>query len=720
LSECLTITEEQQYRAQRAEALNNAGIIYRQVGQYDEALAKLTDSLILKQALLDKPGEARTLHNIGIVYANQGKFQEALAKFEESLKIKRTLPGQDGVESVLIDTGITYGDLGDYSKALSTLNETLRLATSTGNKQLEATVQTNLSALYLKMRQDAPAQESAERALALAQSLESDDLALGPYAHLGLLHLRKREWREAADAYRNAIKLIELLRARTVESSLQISFFQKYISPYYGLVESLLELGQRTEEAFATSERAKARTLVELLSAGKATPTKELSDVDRQRELELNAAVVAATDLLDRAESRPDGDAGQIASLRRTLHQARLEYDDFRRRIFLTHSDLQTQRAQFEPATLVQLNQVLFSKQPELCLFSYVVGDGKVFLFAITRGKGINSPALLRVYPLKTEAGADLTTEALAALVNDFRKRCASESGVYKPLARDLYKLLIAPAEGELTGKTHLVITPDRILNTLPFQILIDGQSKHLIESLSISFAPSATALLEMLKLSDKRKMTRPGSMSLFVMGRTTFPDQAKYRSRELPWAGEQVDSIASLFHVRAYKDREATKNKAIAEMGKARYVHFATHGELNEVSPMYSAIVLGKDDGNDGMLYARDLLDMNLQADLIVLSACETALGQQTNGEGLLGLQWSLFVAGVSSSVVTQWSVRADSTRDLMVKFYEPLANKATNVKVLMARGEALRRAQLSLLNSPQYSHPYHWGPFILIGDWR
>jgi CHAT domain-containing protein len=202
-----------------------------------------------------------------------------------------------------------------------------------------------------------------------------------------------------------------------------------------------------------------------------------------------------------------------------------------------------------------------------------------------------------------------------------------------------LYKLLLAPAKNELKDRSHVVIIPDGILNALPFQALIDEQNKHFIESHTVSYAPSVTALIQMMRLADKKRKSKTNTLPLFAMGRGTFPDQAQYRNLELPKAEEQVKSIARLFGVAALTGNEATKAKAIASMGTARYVHFATHGELNEVAPMESAIVLGKGAGDDGMLYARELVDMDLQAELVVLSACDTGLGQQVNGEGILGL---------------------------------------------------------------------------------
>jgi CHAT domain-containing protein len=134
----------------------------------------------------------------------------------------------------------------------------------------------------------------------------------------------------------------------------------------------------------------------------------------------------------------------------------------------------------------------------------------------------------------------------------------------------------------------------------------------------------------------------------------------------------------------------------------------------------MESAIVLGKSADDDGMLYARELVDMDLQAELVVLSACNTGLGQPVNGEGIVGLTWALFVAGTPSSVVTQWKVTDDAMNKLMLEFYRQMRLSGTNGQPAISKAEALRRAHLSLMKNDAYKHPYHWAPAVLVGDWR
>lgn len=205
----------------------------------------------------------------------------------------------------------------------------------------------------------------------------------------------------------------------------------------------------------------------------------------------------------------------------------------------------------------------------------------------------------------------------------------------------------------------------------------------------------------------------------------------------QLPGTLLEARSIRSDFTgARVYTGAAAQEATAKREAGKYRYLHFATHGFFNDAAPLLSAIVLALPDpksGDDGFLTAREIFDLNLNADMVVLSACNTARGEKRSGEGIIGLTWALFAAGAPTQVVSQWSVNDDSTAALMQRFYANLTQKH------MAKGAALRQAALSVRNgtapgkhanpkskrptdarNPKWSHPYYWAPFILMGDWR
>src|SRR5262249_54214323 len=188
-----------------------------------------------------------------------------------------------------------------------------------------------------------------------------------------------------------------------------------------------------------------------------------------------------------------------------------------------------------------------------------------------------------------------------------------------------------------------------------------------------------------------------------------------------LPEADEEVHALGRLYGAmrsKVYVGAEAREDRVKAEAGRADILHFATHGTLNNASPMYSHLALARGDENeDGLLEAWYLMQMELKADLAVLSACETARGRYGAGEGVIGLTWALFVAGVPSTVVSQWKVESASTRELMLGFHQHL--RAPSHKPV-TKAEALREAALKLMKNPATSHPFYWAGFVLVGDCR
>jgi CHAT domain-containing protein len=292
----------------------------------------------------------------------------------------------------------------------------------------------------------------------------------------------------------------------------------------------------------------------------------------------------------------------------------------------------------------------------------------------------------------------------------------------------------------------HLIVCPDQFLYDLPFGALIaPGQTEPLLTMHAVSLAPSVTVLGEWLKA--KPRSAEPPR--LLALGNPALPPaevkvaqlppdssrprQLTYpvppwrgesrRTREgewvsLPFAEKEVQELAGLYGERAaVRVGEAAQEAWVkAEAGQYRILHFATHALLDNAAPMYSFLLLsqtGDMGGEDGCLLAREVLEQRWNADLVVLSACQTARGRKAGGEGILGMSWACLVAGARQVVATQWSVRDDSTRALMVQFHrELLAGKSP--------AEALRQAQVFVMRQGEWAAPYHWAGFVLIGPGR
>jgi CHAT domain-containing protein len=354
-------------------------------------------------------------------------------------------------------------------------------------------------------------------------------------------------------------------------------------------------------------------------------------------------------------------------------------------------------------------------------LLEYVVTDDATYLFVVTKPHG-RTAAETKVFTIPIKH-ADLAKQ-----IENFRRRLAERNLNFRASSHKLYDLLLKPARALLGGKSSLVIAPGDRLWDLPFQALLDDAGRYLIERSAVSYAPSLTVLREMRARSDRRR-DGVATSTLLALGNPLIGQETVERARlslrdgklhPLPEAEAEVRALGRLYGARrskVYIGPAAREDRLKAEAGQARIIHFATHGVMNNAAPLYSYLALAQGDKNeDGLLEAWELMRLDLKADLAVLSACETARGRTSAGEGVIGLTWALFVAGTPATVVSQWEVESASTRDLMLAFHRQL--RATRAAGKLTKAESLRQAALKLMKNPQTYHPFYWAGFVLVGD--
>jgi CHAT domain-containing protein len=300
--------------------------------------------------------------------------------------------------------------------------------------------------------------------------------------------------------------------------------------------------------------------------------------------------------------------------------------------------------------------------------------------------------------------------------------------------ARLLFRLLLAPVVGELGGLRRLVIVPDGLLYYLPFDALV-GHPRRVLEDFAIAYAPSATAYSLMVRA--KREQHRTAGRELLAFGDPQFRAGGRrsnaegpalvrsiYRSTgftfpPLPNSRTEVAGIASLFpegQQKTYLGASATKSSLFSEkLDSYRRLHFATHAMLDERTPAQCGIALTPDGSkdDDGILRMNEIVEMKLNADLVVLSACQSGLGKLVRGEGMIGLTRAFLYAGAGSVVVSLWKVDDLATSVFMQKFYKRMQEGA-------GIPAALRQAKLDMMGSgvPAYRNPYYWAPFVVTGS--
>jgi CHAT domain-containing protein len=317
----------------------------------------------------------------------------------------------------------------------------------------------------------------------------------------------------------------------------------------------------------------------------------------------------------------------------------------------------------------------------------------------------------------------------LEETVRRFRDRIANRRPGFQEFATSLYDQLLKPAAAQLKGIDSLVIVPDGILWALPFQALQSSANRYLIEDYTISYAPSLGVLREMVKKT--RRVSRESTTTLLALGNpkigTETADKATFALMDetlvpLPEAERRVRALGRLYGPRAsriYVGADAREELLKQEAGRYRILHIATHGIINHSSPLYSQLVLATspdNPGEDGLLEAWELMNLDLNADLVVLSACDTGRGRVGEGEGMIGFSWALFVAGCPAVVVSQWKVESGSTASLMIDFHKVLTGLRGSHKT--SKAAALRQAGLKLLKSTRYRHPFYWAPFVVVGN--
>ena len=340
-------------------------------------------------------------------------------------------------------------------------------------------------------------------------------------------------------------------------------------------------------------------------------------------------------------------------------------------------------------------------------LLEYLVSDDAVLLYVFTKSNGA-----VEFQTYKISIGR----EELTRRIGRFRQKLAERNVLFAADSQAIYELLVRPAAAQLAGKTNLTIVPDDGLWELPFQALQSAENRYILDDASVSYSPSLTTLREM---RGNPRTADSSSQKLLAFGNpTSGATNINVNFTALPEAERQTNTLKNLYganHVSVFNRRQADETVLKRETANGfSTLHLATHGVLDNNSPLNSYVLLAPNEasGDDGKLEAWEILEMNLSSDLIFLSACETARGQSRSGEGLIGLSWSLMVAGARNVVVSQWKFESASTTDLTIDFYKSLKQNVSK------KPEALRQAALKLRRNPSTAHPFYWAGFVLIGE--
>ncbi len=713
--------EEEKHRRGMAAALSALAAVYENQKNFQQALVCTERALAIAQDAGDNIQIAMSRHSVGYYHQALGDYERALEIYQELLKQLEGFGDRAGTAAMRVQIGGVFAAQGRYAEALKYHQQSLPEIEAANERLVKIQAIRAIGYDYLALGKYAEAKPFIERAVSLSRQTGLQFQLWGALTHLGYCQIELNQPLKARQSFDEAISIIEKLRAQTAGGiEEQLRYFENRLDAHHGII-SLLVRENQTREALIFAERAKARVLLDVLQDGRAGIQKLMTVEEQEQERFLKSELTRLNIQLTHATQSDKPDDEGASEFKSQLERARLNYEAFQNSLYAAHPELKTHRGEAPLIDADDLTALL--PDAKSALLEYAVTDDSLYLFAITKAAG-KAESEIKVYTLP------IKRDALGKQIEAFRHQLATRDLGFRSSATKLYNLLLKPAAAQLRGKTTLVIAPDDTLWDLPFQALLASSNRFLIEEAAISYAPSLTVLREMTK---RRKNQSRDSATLLALGNPLIGKETVNRATlarrdekldPLPESEQEVKALGRLYGAsrsKVYIGAEAREDRIKSEAGEAGILHFAAHGMLNNASPMYSHLALAEGGANeDGLLEAWELMQMDLKADLAVLSACETARGRIGAGEGMIGLSWAMFIAGVPSIVVSQWKVESAGTRDLMVSFHRALIPQPGVGNLQPTKTGALRQAALKLMKNPQTSHPFYWAGFVLVGDGR
>lgn len=710
LNQALIIVKTLSDPTAAAELLNSIGVLYIEQEDYSQAKKHFDESLQIYLSTKNQREAARVLLNLGVIEQRQENYEQALTQFKLSLQTAKTTQSIDVMIAAGEGIGVVLTAKKDFGAALEALNASLAIAKATKDRTRQTELMWRSAETYYAMGDYARAVLLAEEAVALAREAHLPKLTYLSTTTLGQSYAAQNKIELATKTLIDAIEQADAMRdqvaGREVERQL---FFENKVSDYNTLIDLLIKQG-RVVDALLYAERAKGRVLLDVLSGGKVDLAKAFTSSEKKESERLNRRISEINDLI-RAQEANSAPA-TATSLYKQLDDARLDYRSFEDALYTSHPELRVRSGRTAALTNGDMNSLGLDR--DCAYLEYVVSKEGVRLFVLTYDHSDGTPNL-QAYPLP------IKPDELTAKVNQFHDRLANRHPDYAAASHDLYSLLVKPASGQIANKGTICIIPDGVLWNLPFQALMSSSGHYLLEDHALYYAPSLSVLREM---SKETTGTEKSAASLIAFGNPVIGKDVQ-RNEELcplPEAETEVATVASTFGSAGSKvliGREASEKSFRTLAPTYSMIHLATHGIIDNRQPLYSYLLLTKTDGdpeNDGLLEAREIMNMNLHADLAVLSACETANGRISPGEGVMGMSWAFFVAGTRSMLVSQWKVNSVSTSQLMKNFYQAVYSRREIGNGQKAN--ALRDAALKIRRDRHYGHPFYWSGFVLVGN--
>ena len=778
LDAALPIAREVHDPETEADILNNSGLLLSSIGRRDEAITMLSAAVPLARDVGSLDVEAALHHNIGQAYWHLGDSARSLESYERSMVVKRKMGSPRRLANTLSSMAGVHFTLGDETKALATVREALELWEVSGSRPGTARSLAVLGRIQHASGDTASAAEAFAQATPLLRKVgdrAGEGSVLASWAEidiekgeldsaLGKLEEALRLSRAAADrrnearvlatrarAFRAAGKLgeaiasiaeaVDLVEAEggTIARPDLRSSYLAVVRRYYDLyIELLLQGGDEasaSSAAFRVSERARSRALLEGLAESAAQIRKGIDPGLAERERSVQAEINAREAY--RARVAGSGKTAEAENAKREINALieswRMIQAEIRR-----SSPAYAALKMPEPATAESVRSALLD--PETALIEYYLGEENGYAWVIS-AESISVhrlPARAEIEGIARE-WHDLLSRERTGLSPTQRARLERELASSGEL---LSAAVLGPFVASLSGKRLLVVA-DGALHYVPFAALpLPGSGEPLLTRYEIAHLPSASVVQTFGRESGNEGPAP--TVAVFadpvfskddprLTGRAQLAAQSSSLTRDeerrlpggilprLRFSRREAEAIVAAAPGSAFEalDFAASKQTLISDrLRRFGIVHIATHGALNTEHPELSGIVLSLFDerGNkvDGFLRLHEIYNLELDAEMVVLSACKTALGKEIHGEGLVGVTRGFMYAGASRVISTIWNVDDRASARLMARFYDGVLTSRT------APAAALREAQLSMYREARWRDPHYWAAFGLYGEWR
>ena len=768
--QALAIKRELKDRGGEGFTLMNLGVAYASLGRYEKAVEYSEQGLAISRDTKARFMEGRTLSDLGKTYNAMGFPEKAIEYLEQALAINREVRDRMVEGYTLSTLGSAYHQRGVTEKAIEYYEQALVIYREIKRRPQEGSALNSLGELYRGQRQYEKAAQYSEQALAISREVKNPVYELQALSNLARTDSELGNLAQARSRIEEGLRVAESVRSEIVSPVSRASLLACVQSSYQLYTDILMRQHKSDPSkgldalAVEVSERQRARSLLDLLTEA-GTDLRQGVDstlIERERSL--------AKQLNDKAQARA-ATPEQAASLKREVSQLET---DLERAQAAIRKNSPHYAALTQPQPL-KLREIQAQLDADTLLLEYALGENRSYVWAITKDsltsyelpkEEIIRKSALVVHALLTARSTNKSGES--ALQR--RDRITQAEAQLPAAAQSLSQTLLAPLAAQL-GDKRLVIVADGALQYIPFAVLPDPSSTAigsrqsappLIVNHELVSMPSASALAiqraelagrqlapKMLAViadpvfdrSDQRFTTRVSEASDNAQTRTLTPnsertlehlaekqdDKGGFTTRKLviprlAYTRLEADQLLALSpktsNFRAIDFQASRATVLSSDLGQYRYVHFATHGLLDTERPGLSALVLSMVDSQgkqqDGFLRANDIFNLKLPAELVVLSACQTGLGKEIKGEGLVGLTRGFMYAGAARVVVSLWSVNDKATAELMTKFYEKMLKQGERPAA------ALRAAQVEMWKQKQWQSPYYWAAFTLQGEWR